>query len=156
MNNFSGSKRAWKNPNASLTISNVLVTRDTTYRTGLRDNNRGFRNFQRAVLTGHVQSTLNEPSFENQYVSTTNVVGCYVWERAGGRQSRSLSFLSFFSCYERPLQAGYEDLSFATQLTLSKVLLKNFWYRMSTDFSHSWLNPYKYAKRFSALRKRST
>ena len=65
MNNFSGSKRAWKNPDVSLTTSNVLVTRDTTYRTGLRDNNRGFRNFQRAFLTGHAHSTLNEPGFES-------------------------------------------------------------------------------------------
>ena len=63
MNNFSGSKRAWKNPDVSLTTSNVLVTRDATYRTGLRDNNRGFRNFQRAFLTGHAHSTLNEPGF---------------------------------------------------------------------------------------------
>ena len=85
MNNFSGWKRTWKNPDVSLTTSNVLVTRDTTYRTGLRDNNRGFRNFQRAVLTRQAHSTLNEPSFENQYVLTTNVVGCYVWERVGGR-----------------------------------------------------------------------
>ena len=34
----------------SLTISNVLVTCDTTYRTGLRDNKCALRNFQLAAL----------------------------------------------------------------------------------------------------------
>ena len=50
----------------SLTIGNVLVTWDATYRTGLRDNNCGLRNFQRAASTGHAHSTLSETGFENQ------------------------------------------------------------------------------------------
>ena len=48
-----------------LTTSNVLVTCDTTYRTGLRDNSCGLKNFQRAVLTGHAHSILSETDFEN-------------------------------------------------------------------------------------------
>ena len=66
----------------SLTIGNVLVTWDATYRTGLRDNNCGLRNFQRAASTGHAHSTLSETGFENQYVSATNVVDSYKKERA--------------------------------------------------------------------------
>lgn len=58
----------------SLTIGNVLVTWDATYRTGLRVNNCRLRNFQRAASTGHAHSTLSETGFENQYVSVTNVV----------------------------------------------------------------------------------
>ena len=42
----------------SLTTSNILGTCETTYRTGLRDNNCGIRNFQRLVSTGHAKSTL--------------------------------------------------------------------------------------------------
>ena len=88
----------------SLTIGNVLVTWDATYRTGLRDNNCGLRNFQRAASTGHAHSTLSETGFENQYVSATNVVDSYKKERVGGRK-RSLSFLSFFSSRDSPLLA---------------------------------------------------
>ena len=46
-----------------------------------------------------------EPVFENEQVSTTNVVSGFMKERVGGRQ-KSLSFLSFFSCRERPLLKG--------------------------------------------------
>ena len=94
----------------SLTISNLLVTCFTTFRTCLRDDNRGLRNFQRKVSTGHAHSTFNETDFENQYVSTTSMVGDLTKERVGRRQ-RSLSFLPFFSCHERPLLAG-KDSSF--------------------------------------------
>ena len=83
---------------------NVLVKCDTTYRTGLRDNSCGLRNFQRPVSPGHAHSTLSETGFENQYVSATNVVDSYKKERVGGRK-RSLSFLSFFSSRESPLLA---------------------------------------------------
>ena len=94
----------------SLTISNLLVTCFTTFRTCLRYDNRGLRNFQRKVSTGHAHSTFNETDFENQYVSTTSMVGDLTKERVGRRQ-RSLSFLPFFSCHERPLLAG-KDSSF--------------------------------------------
>ena len=94
----------------SLTISNLLVTCFTTFRTCLRYDNRGLRNFQRKVSTGHAHSTFNETDFENQYVSTTSMVGDLTKDRVGRRQ-RSLSFLPFFSCHERPLLAG-KDSSF--------------------------------------------
>ena len=94
----------------SLTISNLLVTCFTTFRTCLRYDNRGLRNFQRKVSTRHAHSTFNETDFENQYVSTTSMVGDLTKDRVGRRQ-RSLSFLPFFSCHERPLLAG-KDSSF--------------------------------------------
>ena len=56
------------------------------------------------VSSGRSHSTLNETSFENQEVSTTNVVGGYMKGCVGGRQ-RSFSFLSFFAFRERPLVA---------------------------------------------------
>ena len=131
----------------SLPTSNVLVTCDTTYRTGLRDNNCGLRNFQRAVSKGGTHFTLNEtglktgerggfnlvprtkeiePVFENQQVSTTNVVSGYMKEGVGGRQ-RSLSFLSFFSWRERPLLKGNNhpqllNLPGMTTLAMLKLL----------------------------------
>ena len=50
----------------SLTTSNVLVTCNTTYMTGLCDNNCGITNFQCEVLTGHAHSTWNESRFEDK------------------------------------------------------------------------------------------
>ena len=100
---------------------------DTAYRTGLRDNNCGLRNFQRAISTGHSHSTENETGFENQSVSDTNVVGGYMkvhvetgrgqprplgafpwlWSALRTRlRQRSLSFPSFFFCRERTQLAG--------------------------------------------------
>ena len=55
--------------------------------------------------TEHAHSCVTEIGFENQSVSTTNLVGGYMKEQVGSRQ-RSLSLLSFFSCRERPLLAG--------------------------------------------------
>ena len=72
-----------------LRTGDVSVTCDTTCRTGFRDNN-----FHQGT---HIQ-------FENQEVSTTNVVGGYMKGCVGGRQ-RSFSFLSFFACRKRPLLA---------------------------------------------------
>ena len=73
---------------------------NTTY-----NNYCGIRNFQREVLTEQADSTSNETGFENQWVSTTNVVGSYMKECVRGQQW-SLSFLYIFSCCKRPLLAG--------------------------------------------------
>ena len=73
----------------SLTATGVifLVTCDTTYRTGLRDNNYRLRNFQRAVSTGHSHFTLNETSkfrpqiatIENGRLFSNSKPNIYVW-----------------------------------------------------------------------------
>ena len=104
-----------------------LTTNNLAYRTGLRDNNCGLRNFQRAVSTRHSHSTENKTGFENQSVSATNVVGGYMkvhvetgrgqprpqgafpwlWSALRTRlRQRSLSFPSFFFCRERTQLAG--------------------------------------------------
>ena len=49
------------------------------------------------VSSGHAHYNLKETSFENQEVSTTNVVGGCMKGCVGCRQ-RSFSFLSFFAC----------------------------------------------------------
>ena len=61
----------------------------------------------RTVSTGRAYSTLNKMGFKNQLVSATNVVSGYMKEHImiTGWQ-RSLSFLSFFSCRERPQLVG--------------------------------------------------
>ena len=69
----------------SLTTSNVLVTCDTTYWTGLHENNCELRNFQHAVSIGHVNSTLTLTGFENHPVSMTDVVGGYIKVSGTGR-----------------------------------------------------------------------
>ena len=69
----------------SLTTSNGLVTCDTTYWTGLHENNCGLRNFQHAVSIGHVNSTLTLTGFENHPVSMTDVVGGYIKVSGTGR-----------------------------------------------------------------------
>ena len=66
------------------------------------------------VSSGHAHSTLNETSFENQEVSTTNVVGGYMKGCVGSWQ-RSFSFPPFFSCRERPLVAENGSGSCGTQ-----------------------------------------
>ena len=113
----------------SLTTSNYLVTRGTSYTTGLHDNNRGVRNSR---CTGHMHSTLNETGFETQSVSTTNVVSGYMKNRVGGRQ-RSLSFLPFSSCREGFLLAGNMALFVFQQSTNWKLeSLSN------SDFGYFW------------------
>ena len=86
----------------SLTTNNLLVMCNTTY-----NNYCGIRNFQHEVLTEQAETTSNETGFENQWVSTTNVVGSYMKECVRGQQW-SLSFLYIFSCCKRPLLAGNE------------------------------------------------
>ena len=73
-------------------VLKVLVTCNTTYRTGLHINTCELRNFQPTVSTGHVHSTLNETSFEIQLALATNVVSGYIKEciRAGRGLSLSL------------------------------------------------------------------
>ena len=75
----------------SLTTSNYLVTRSTSYTTGLHDNNRGVRNSR---CTGHMHSILNETGFETQSVSITNVVIGYM--KIASEADRGLSPSSHF------------------------------------------------------------
>ena len=84
----------------SLTTNNLLVMCNTTY-----NNYCGIRNFQHEVLTEQADSTSNETGFENQWISTTNVVSSYMKECVRGHQC-SFSFLHIFSCCKRPLLAG--------------------------------------------------
>ena len=86
----------------SLTTNNLLVMCNTTY-----NNYCGIRNFQHEVLTEQAETTSNETGFENQWVSTTNVVGSYMKESVRGQQW-SLSFLYIICCCKRPLLAGNE------------------------------------------------
>ena len=85
----------------SLTTNNLLVTCDTTYRTGLRDDNCGLKHFQCAVSTGHPRSTENKTGFENQSVSATNVVGGNMDEHV--EAGRGLSLSCYFSFVVREL-----------------------------------------------------
>ena len=85
----------------SLTTNNLLVTCDTTYRTGLRDNNCGLKHFQCAVSTGHPRSTENKTGFENQSVSATNEVGGNMDEHV--EAGRGLSLSCYFSFVVREL-----------------------------------------------------
>ena len=63
---------------------------NTTYRTSLRINMCGLRNFQPTVSTGHVHSTLTETSFEIQLVVATNMVSGYMKECVGAIRGLSL------------------------------------------------------------------
>ena len=74
----------------SLTTNNLLVKYDTTYRTGLRDNNCGLRNFQRAVSTGHAHSTENETGFE------TSKFRLQMWSAATWKDTSRPAEVSFF------------------------------------------------------------
>ena len=85
---------------------------DTAYRTGLRDNNCGLRNFQRAVSTGHSHSTENETGFENQSVSDTNVGGGYMKVHVETRQRSTSSPGRFSLALERPEDEVTAEVSF--------------------------------------------
>ena len=113
----------------SLTTSNILGTCETTYRTGLRDNNCGIRNFQRLVSTGHANSILSKTvlktsNFLPQMWSATT------WKKHVGGRLRSLSFLFFFSGRERPLLAGKPGSKFSIVLEkeLGQKICIQYWH----------------------------
>ena len=70
---------------------NILVKCDTTYRTGLRDNSCGLRNFQRPVSPGHAHSTLNKSGFETNKFRPEIII----LRRGRKRPVQPLGFLNF-------------------------------------------------------------
>ena len=73
-------------------LSSQPITCDITYRTRFcAITTVRQKKFQPAISTGHAHSTLNEIDFENQEVSTTNVVGGYVKESVGTGRGLSIS-----------------------------------------------------------------